>query len=92
MSFDPATILTRSSETIATEVDGEIVLISIEDGKYYGMDLVGSEIWRRLDNPKRVDALVAELTAHFDGDPAAIEADTYSFLTRLSDNGLLRAG
>ncbi|MES2441562.1 MAG: PqqD family peptide modification chaperone [Pseudomonadota bacterium] len=91
MAFEPTTRLVRASQIIATEVDGEIVLISIEDGKYFGLDAIGSEIWRRLEEPRSVEALTAELQDHFDGDPETIERETLDFLDKLSEQKLLAA-
>ena len=53
---------------------------------------VGSEIWRRLEEPKSVEALTTELKAHFDGDPDTIERETLDFLDKLSDQKLLQQG
>ena len=92
MAFDPSARLTRASSIIATEVDGEMVLMSIEDGKYFGLDPIGSEIWRRLEEPRSADALAAELKDHFDGDPATIERETLAFLEKLVETGLIAAG
>lgn len=89
MALDPSAPLVRSSSVIATEVDGELVLMSIEDGKYFGLDPIGSEIWRRLDTPKTTEVLTAELQDHFDGDPATIETETRTFLDHLADQGLV---
>jgi hypothetical protein len=90
MSLDPSATIVRSADTVATEVDGEIVLIDIEAGKYFGMDSVGSEIWRRLESPVRVDALCAAMVAHFEGDAAVIESETRAFLDKLDASNLLR--
>jgi hypothetical protein len=92
MAIDPSARLTRASSIIATEVDGEMVLMSIEDGKYFGLDPIGSEIWRRLDEPKSADALAAELKEHFDGDPATIEREALVFLDKLAETGLVVTG
>ena len=92
MTIDPSAPLTRSPNIIATEVDGEMVLMSIEDGKYFGLDPIGSEIWRRLEEPKSAEALTAELKDHFEGDPDAIERETRDFLDKLAENALLAAG
>lgn len=89
MAIDPAARLTRASNIIATEVDGEVVLMSIENGCYFGLDPIGSEIWRRLDEAKSAEALTAELKDHFEGDPDAIERETLAFLGELADNALV---
>lgn len=90
MALDPSAPLVRSPDIIASEVDGELVLISIQDGKYYGLDAVGSEIWRLLEEPKSVAALVAALQAHFEGDAGAIEQDTIAFIDQLAAQTLVR--
>jgi hypothetical protein len=92
MAIDPTARLTRSPNIISTEVDGEMVLMSIEDGKYFGLDAIGSEIWRRLEEPKSADALTAELQDHFEGDAETIARETITFLDGLDENGLLVAG
>jgi hypothetical protein len=91
MAIDPAARLIRSTNIISTEIDGEVVLMSIEDGRYFGLDAIGSEIWRRLEEPKSADTLTAELKDHFDGEPATIERETMAFLDKLADNELLTA-
>lgn len=90
MAFEPSALLVRSPDIIASEVDGELVLISIQDGKYYGLDAVGSEIWRLLEEPRSVAALVAALQAHFDGDAEAIERETLEFIGKLAAQTLVR--
>lgn len=81
----------RAPEIIATDVDGELVLMSIEDGKYYGLDPIGSEVWRRLEEPKSAEALCGELKEHFEGDPEVIERETREFLDKLLENRLLQS-
>lgn len=89
--LDSAATLVRSQEMIATEVDGEIVLISLDDGRYYGLDSVASEIWRRLESPKRADALCDELQTHFAGDPDTISRETMEFLAKMAEQRLIAA-
>lgn len=91
MAFEPTTPLVRSPDIIASEVDGELVLISIQDGKYFGLDAVGSEIWRLLEQPRSTTSLVEALQAHFDGDGAAIEQETVTFLDQLAAQSLVTA-
>lgn len=91
MAFDSSAPLLRSPDIIASEVDGELVLVSIQDGKYFGLDAVGSEIWRLLEEPRSSAALVEALQSQFEGDAAQVESDTLAFIDELAANGLLRA-
>ncbi len=74
---------------MAAEVAGEIVLISIVHGRYFGLDSIGSDIWRRLGGGKSLDALCAELSDGYDGDANTIRRDTWSLVETLLQRGLL---
>lgn len=79
----------RKSDVLSAEVGDEVVIMAPEEGKYYGLDAVGSAIWDRLAEPTTPARLIAELVGAYDGDPAAIEGDTMALLERLSDRHLL---
>lgn len=89
MTLDPSARLRRSPDIVASDVDGELVLINIDDGKYYGLNPVGSAIWRQLEAPQSMTALVAALTEEFDGDPAIVERETIAFVGELTGQSLV---
>jgi hypothetical protein len=91
MALENSTIVSQSGDALATEVDGEIVLIGIDTGQYYGLDAIGSTIWRGLAQPCRVGDLCARLQADFDGDAETIERDTIAFLEKLTARKLVSA-
>lgn len=84
--------LKRADDVVASEIDGEIVMISLEQGKYFRIDPVGSEIWRLLEDAQSPTAVVERLKAKFDGDPETIEAEAREFIDMLLDKGLVEAG
>lgn len=53
-TLSPATIVARNSGFMEAEVDQEIVALDVEKGVYYGLNPVGSRIWRLLINPIRI--------------------------------------
>ncbi len=78
-----------SDDQLAATVDQEVVILSVERGSYYGLDDIGSEIWQRLANAVRVDALCASLAEKYDADQATIERDVLHLLEKLSAEGLI---
>ena len=40
--LDDATVVSRSPSVLTAEVDGEVVMMSIEQGRYFGLDDIGS--------------------------------------------------
>ena len=87
-----ATILTRSPTVLAAEVDGEVVMMSIEQGRYFGLDDIGSDIWKRLEPPCSFSALIDGLVADYAADRATIAADVRALLDRMMADDVVRLG
>lgn len=83
------TVIRRCGTPLSTEVDGETLLMSVESGRYYGLDEVGSDVWRRLDKPASVAALCLSLGQVYDGDADQIERDVIALLVQLHAEGLI---
>lgn len=79
----------RKPDVMTAEVDGEIVLMSLQSGYYFGLNGVSSDIWRRIESPIRIDALCNALAEAYTGDRAQIETDVLTFLNALSERQLL---
>ena len=87
ISYD--TILVRDSEPVAATINDEIFMLSIRAGSYFGLNTVGSEIWRMLAEPRRVGAVYEALSQAFDIDVDTITHDAGLFLELLLDHGLV---
>lgn len=80
--------LRRVASLLAADVDGEMVMMDVEKGVYYGLDAIGSDIWKRLETPLSAAELAAELVEDYDADVATIEADVLTLFNRLVQQGL----
>jgi hypothetical protein len=65
-------------------------MMSIENGKYYGLDTTGSSIWSLLQNPIRITDLIDSLLEQFDVDRETCSRDVLTFLEGLKNDGLLQ--
>jgi len=74
---------------IVSDMDGEIVMMNIDNGKYYNLGRTGGLIWELLVTPVTVKQLLPILTAEYDVDPAVIESDVIAFLEHLHEEGLI---
>jgi hypothetical protein len=86
---DLNSIITRSQELLTSEVDGEVVMMNIEGGKYYGINSVGAEIWRLMENPVSVSNICSELVKTFEIDNQTCESEVLTFLASLEAESLL---
>ena len=82
-------IVCWSSVPVATEVNGEVVLMNLERDRCYGLGSTGSDIWRRLSLPIRVSELSTQLRQEYDSAPGEIEADVLRTLKELAAEGLI---
>ena len=87
-TLTPETYVQQHPDQIAAEADGEVLMMHVESGNYYGLNEVASFIWNQLETPRRVADLCAAIQAEFDVDAARCAADALAFLQGMVDDGL----
>ena len=65
MALDLNMVVERNQELIASEVDGEILMLSVERGKYFALNRTGSRIWQLLQKPCKVSDLIKMLQKEY---------------------------
>lgn len=85
---DSATIAI-APDVLASEVGPEVVMLSLHDGTYYGLDGVGVEIWRLLQTPVTIPHIVAVLVETYDIDADRCRSDLLTVIATLADRGLV---
>jgi hypothetical protein len=89
-SITEATLIWRSPAVLAAEADGEIVMMSIEHGRYFGLDDIGSDIWKRIEQPCSFAALVDALAADYEAERGNIAADVTALLGQMAEQDAVR--
>ena len=74
---------------VSSSMDGETVMMSIENGEYYGLDPIGSRIWEIIENPIEVTKLIEMLLDEFEVSREQCQEDTLEFLNHLFEKKLL---
>ncbi|HEY1979766.1 MAG TPA: PqqD family protein [Xanthobacteraceae bacterium] len=80
------TLISRSDSLLVAGVHDETVMMDIQNGHYYGLDDIGSDIWKRLETPCRFSDLVDALIADYDADRAVIARDVLQLVTLMASN------
>jgi hypothetical protein len=83
-------VVARSGAVVATEVNGEVVLMILERDRCHGLGETGSAIWHRLHKPIAVMELISQLEAEFDAPPGMIESDVLHALSQFAAEGLIQ--
>jgi Coenzyme PQQ synthesis protein D (PqqD) len=84
------TLISRSPNALVAEVDGEILIMSIERGGYFSLNNVGYDIWRRLESPCTFADLIDGLAADYDAARATIVEDVQALLNRMLTEDIVR--
>lgn len=79
----------QAEEVFVSEIDGELVMMSTENGAYYNLDPIGTDVWNRIAEPTEVEGLCRALSAEYDADPDIIRRDVLALLDRMAEKGLI---
>lgn len=82
--------LIRNPDLISSEIDGEVVMMSIEDGSYFAIGGVGGRVWELLNSPVSIEEIVTKLTTEFDIDEQSCRRDVVNFIQSLLKDGVVR--
>ena len=84
-----ADVVVRNADLLTTEVDGEVIALSIENGACYGLNRVGSRIWAMIADPRSVDDICAGLLREFEVEPDTCRREVVDLLETLRGDGLV---
>ncbi len=89
MNVELDSVVVQGREQICAEVDGEVVMMSIAQGNYYGLDSIGGRVWELIAEPCSVRELCDRLVVEFAVDRATCEADILCFLNDMAAQKLI---
>ena len=79
-----------SQEQISTDMTNETVILHMGNGIYYGLDEVGSFIWKHIQAPRRVEEVINALLEEYNVARDLANGDTIRLLTDLEMKGLVK--
>ncbi|WP_017378578.1 lasso peptide biosynthesis PqqD family chaperone [Paenisporosarcina sp. TG-14] len=82
-------LYSQSPGNIVSDMDGEKVMLSVRNGKYYNLGELGGEIWDLIKEPLTSQQLVANLRSKYDVDQTECEEQVIDFLSQLKKDGLI---
>ena len=78
-----------SKDQVSSDLGGEVAILDLKAGVYYGLDEVGARIWQLIQEPMAVGAIRDSLVEEYDVEPVRCEQDVLALLQRLVDKGLI---
>ena len=86
----PNPVITVNELVVSAELEGEAVLLNVETGIYFGLDALGSEIWKMLEQGAKEEEIVVCLLESYEVEEGQLRADIGKFLNLLNEQGLIK--
>ena len=84
VTVDPTSVVSRNEAIVFTDLDDTIVMMDVDEGKYYELDPIGVRIWTLLETSRTAADICDALAAQFDVEPDTCRRDTLEFLQTAS--------
>ena len=83
------TLIRRGEELVASDLEGETVMMSVQSGMYYGLDSIGSRVWQLIEQPRSVSELCDILLQEYAVERAQCERDVIALLNEMHGEGIV---
>lgn len=77
------------SADLTVDVSGQAVILELKEGVYYELNDVGAYIWKLIQEPRSVQAVLDSLLSRYDVSTRECETDLIALLENLSSRGLI---
>ena len=85
------TVVVRGNCHVETEVDGQVFMMHLEQGKYFALDASAHRFWQLVVQPVILYSVVTTLTNEYQVTPAQCAMEVLAFAESLLRNGLIVA-
>ncbi len=85
-----STSIMRHPDLMAVPMDGDLVMMSISQGNYYGINAVGVTIWEALQTPQTVAQLCEAVMREFAVDAETCSKDVLKFIAQMLEQKVVQ--
>lgn len=83
-------LIKQPDNFLASEVDGELILVHGDTGAFFALKDVGLSIWRKLDENPALDAVCECLRSEYDVSPEQCQKSVDRFARELVEAGFAK--
>ena len=91
--MDASTLTIRAlvpDAVITRELDGETILLNLDTGIYFGLDKVGTDVWRAILAAATLEEALGRVQSEHDVEPGVLRTDFVRLVDELLAKGLLQ--
>ena len=83
-----SSVIVVSKDQVSADLDGEVVVLNLESGTYYGLYKVGAFVWKLIQRPRSLRELRDAVLTEYDVDSEQCERDLMEWVDELLAEGL----
>ena len=89
MNLTRQSIVSVTKDQVSCELGDESAILNTKEGIYYGLDAIGTVIWKLLQTPHSVAEIQAALLEEYEVERERCELDLIALLNELLKAGLI---
>lgn len=90
LAMSSSVVVTK--DQVSSDLGGEVAILHLEAGTYYGLDAVGARVWSLIQEPRTLREIHEVLVSEYEVEPARCERDLIALLHGLANEGLVEVG
>lgn len=83
------TRLEASPSVVTREIGGEMVLMDLDSGNYFGLNAVGGHVWQAIEDGKTIAELCDQIEQAFDVSREQLQQDVLALAGELVERKLV---
>ncbi len=81
--------IVAATDQISSDLAGEEIILNLKSGVYFGLDRVGTQIWKWIQKPCTIGEIKKSMLENFDVDADRAEQDLIALIDKLDKAGLV---
>ena len=77
------------ADVLMRDLEGEAVIVELTSGRYFGLDEIGTDIWRWIEEHQQLSAVHEAMTTRYEVAAPDAERDLLQLVGELLEAGLL---
>jgi hypothetical protein len=82
-------VFIRNPDLLGADMDGDMVMLSINRGNYYGVNNVGARIWTLLENQISIEEVSHLICSEYAVEHERCQSDLMIFFQEMLENDLV---
>lgn len=89
MSLSQESVVNAAKDQVSCNLGAEAAILNTKEGIYYGLDPIGTQVWKLLQTPRRVADIQKVLLQEYEVEPDRCQRDLLALLEDLLGAGLI---